>query len=139
MKSQRVLLLFLILVGCSDSPTAEDLNNLNGYWEIDHVEFPDGNKKEYKVSTNVDFIKVENKKGYRKKAQPKFNGSYEVSDDAQPFIISENESVFVLEYKNELSAWSEVLLEVSKDNFAVRNEEGLVYFYKRFTPIKIEN
>ncbi len=137
MNIYRTVALFFILSGCSNSPTAEDLDYLNGYWEIKGVVFPDGTKKDYNVNTNVDFIQLETREGFRKKVQPKLNGTYDTSNDAQPFVISEKEGTFLIHYQNGTNTWSEVLVKLSENGFSVRNEEGLTYTYERFDPINI--
>ncbi len=137
---KRILVLFLcsLLFAC-DAVTADKLSLLNGYWEISEVEFPDGNTKEYKVNSNVDYFKVEGLKGYRKKVNPKFDGSFETSDDAEPFTIIEQNDVYSIQYKNNLSSWEEIIISLSGDHFSLKNEEGTIYHYKRFEPINISD
>ncbi|WP_373517207.1 hypothetical protein [Pricia sp.] len=127
-----------IFFGCSSGVSKEDLSQLNGYWEIEQVVFPDGNSKEYKVSTTIDYIQMEGLKGFRKKVSPKFDGTYETSDDAETFTILETDGSFTINYKTELSEWSEKLVALDAVTFSVVNAEGLQYDYKRFEPISIE-
>ena len=49
---KRILLLIVLVsaLSCKQKITEADLSNLNGYWEIEKVELPDGDKKEYKVN-----------------------------------------------------------------------------------------
>ena len=129
-------LTFLSVSACT-SVSKEKLAILNGYWEIERVEFPNGGQKEYKMNTTVDFIKVDGLKGYRKKMKPRFDGNYETSDDAEYFVITDEKDTYVLSYKNDLSAWKETLMAISEDNFSIQNEDGILYHYKRFEPIKI--
>ena len=124
--------------GCSSRISKEDLSQLNGYWEIQKVVFPDGNTKDYKVNSTIDYIQWDAPKGFRKKMNPKFDGTYETSDDAEAFTISEKNGNFNLDYKTELSEWSEKLKALDDNRFSVVNAEGLQYDYKRFEPIVIE-
>ena len=134
-----VLFAFCTLLISCGSVTEEKLNLLNGYWEIQEVEFPNGGKKEYKINSNVDYIKVDNLKGYRKKVNPRFDGSFETSDDAEFFtIIAENDN-YSIKYENDLSSWEETLVSLSDDSFAIKNAEGTIYKYKRFKPINISD
>src|SRR5690606_6245952 len=74
-------ILLLMLLGCKKIAVAEaDLQYLNGYWEIAEVEFPDGSKKQYTVNPSVDFIKLNDGEGFRKKMQPKFDGTYNTTN-----------------------------------------------------------
>lgn len=134
-----ILIIYLfIFFGCSGGVSKEDLTQLNGYWEIEQVVFQDGNTKEYKVSTTVDYIQTEGLEGFRKKVSPKFDGTYQTSDDAEAFSISEKDGSFTLNYKNELSEWSEKLIALDTETFSVISEEGLRYDYRRFEPISIK-
>lgn len=142
MKRISVLLLFLTF-GCGNSISEENLNLLNGYWEIEEVIFPDGSTKDYTVNTSIDYIFVEDKNGYRKKVQPKFNGTYDTSNDADLFVILEREGMFSISYNSEnndglIAQRSEELVSLSENKFSARNTEGLTYNYKRFEPINIE-
>jgi hypothetical protein len=125
-------------VACQNKVDQLDLPLLNGYWEIEKVTFPDGSEKEYTVNTSVDYIEVTDQKGFRKKVQPNFNGTYVTSNDAEMFTIHENEGVFTLNYKTDLSEWREKIISLSKNNFTVLSEENIKYQYKKFEPINIE-
>lgn len=128
----------LIFFGCSSGVSKEELPQLNGYWEIGKVVFPDGTSKEYQVNTTIDYIQLEGLQGFRKKVSPKFDGTYETSDDSEGFMVTEKDGNFVINYKTELSEWSETLVALNEEAFSVVNGDGLRYDYKRFEPIAIE-
>ena len=136
---QRIIFLGLLLLlgACSNKVSKEDLSHLNGYWEITKVTFPDGNIKEYNVNTSIDFIMLEDLKGYRKKMQPNLSGTYRTSDDAESFVVTEIDDSFAIHYKTDLSEWTEIIETLQKNTFSVTNEEGIRYDYKRFEPISI--
>jgi len=69
--------------------------------------------------------------------QPTFNGSYKTTNDAESFIIFINESIFEIYYKNNLSERKERILKLSKNQYSVVNEEGVIYNYKKYTPINV--
>ncbi|WP_396589423.1 hypothetical protein [Allomuricauda sp. R78024] len=137
---KKMLLFFMILSfwGCKDtSLSEEDLHYLNGYWEITEVTFQDGAEKNYSINPSVDFIQLEGTKGYRKKLQPKFDGTYNTSNDAEVFEVIRIDKSFTLHYKNPLSEREEKLIQIDSTSFSVRNEDGILYSYKRFEPISI--
>lgn len=138
MRSISILLFLFILTGCTKKVTKEDLTQLNGYWEIDKVIFHDGSTKDYKVNTNVDYIEISDLKGFRKKMQPKFDGSYTTSNDAEPFSILETNGIFKMYYKTNFSDWEEKIISISENNFSVSTKDGITYSYRRFQPISIE-
>lgn len=134
----RILFILLILlVGCSPKVTEEDLQNLNGYWEIEEVSFPSGDTKDFRSSTTIDYIELDGMKGFRKKVQPKFNGTFETSNDAELFTISQNEKGFELNYTGSTNSWTEEISSISKDNFSVVNQDTLTYSYKKYEPLNL--
>jgi len=133
-----IIIALTSLISCQNKVDKLDLPYLNGYWEIEKVTFPDGSKKEYSVNTSIEYIEVNNQKGYRKKVQPNFSGTYQTSNDAEMFTIYENEGVFTLNYKTDLSEWHEKIIQLSENTFTVLSEESLKYHYKRFEPINIK-
>jgi hypothetical protein len=139
--SARVALtmLFFSFFSCSMGPTEADLVHLNGYWEIDEVVFPTGGTKEYRANMDVDFFSLDGQEGYRKKVQPKFNGNFQTSDDAQAFQIRKTDGAWELSYSNDLTSWTETLVKLNERELALKNQEGITYRYKRYEPLKLEN
>jgi len=129
------LLLFICFLACSEKISVSDLNHINGYWEIEEVEFPDGESKEYDVNMTIDYFEYNNVKGFRKKVQPTFDGTYITSNDAESFQIIERDGFFWMSYQNNLSSWEEQINEITKTNMVLKNKEGLSYHYRRFEPI----
>ena len=129
--------MFVLIFGCSEGIKKEELNQLNGYWEIEKVILPDGSVKEYTANTNVDFIHLEKLKGYRKKMSPNLQGSYVTTNDLESFAILEKNGDFWMHYETDLTQWSEKLMTLQKNSFTVINEDGITYDYKRFEPISI--
>jgi hypothetical protein len=129
-------ILFIVLVACTEAIKLEDVQLLNGYWQIDTVTFPDDSKKTYELSASLDFIQLDNGKGYRKKVQPALDGTFDTSDDAISFeILLRDDGIFLL-YSNTSDKWEELLLQVDLNSFTVRNEAGIEYLYKRFEPLE---
>ena len=136
---QRLLVLVVLFaVSCGNQVSSEDLKYLNGYWEIENVEFTNGNKKEYPMNTVVDYIEIKKLKGFRKKVVPRFDGTFETSDDAETFIIQEENGLYYLKYKNPLSEWEERLVSLTEDTFTLKNPDGITYHFRRFEPIKLD-
>ena len=139
MKRYVFILSFFLLLSCADKRVnEEDLHYLNGYWEIQKVEFPNGQVKEYKANTMVDYILLEHGKGIRKKVQPRLDGTYIISEDEEPFELILVNQEYSMHYKNALSDWQEKLKALDSLSFVTQNEEGIRYFYTRFQPISIQ-
>jgi len=88
------LLLFISFVSCKEAVKVTDVQNLNGYWEIEKVILPDGEDKEYKTSETFDFFELKDKKGTRKKGMQQFDGTFLTNDVSEDFIIEFNDSFF---------------------------------------------
>ena len=136
---RSIILIVLLLLSCKQGPVVNDLTELNGYWEIEKVVFPDGNSREYSISTTIDYIYFEENKGYRKKVKPKLDGSFITSDDADYFKINDKNGTFIMSYENELSSREEIIQALGGDILILVNEEGIAYHYKRFQSIQIKS
>jgi len=132
--------LLVLFFSCKEKTafTVEDLQQLNGFWEIAKVIYPDGNKKTYTVNPTIDFIQIDGMKGYRKKVYPNLNGTYTATDDTQFFYIARKANKgFFITYRNNLTAWQEALVFLAKDKFYVVNKDGIIYRYRRYEPLEI--
>lgn len=137
MKKITILIVLMLFTSCFNRINEADLSQLNGYWEIEKVIFPDGQMKQYTINETVDFIKMDSLKGYRKKMKPTFEGTYITSDDAELFTISKQENRYLVTYKTPGDDWSETIKAISSNNFSVTNSENITYVYKRYEPINI--
>lgn len=137
---RRILFILVILMlwRCGNpSVNPDDLHYLNGYWEISEVEFPNGAIKEYGINPTIDFIQIEDGKGFRKKMKPQFDGTYDTSKDVESLSTATTNGSILLRYSTPLSEWEEKLVRLDSLSFSVVNEEGVTYRYNRFEPIKI--
>lgn len=133
---KRILLLIVLVsvLSCKQKITEGDISNLNGYWEIEKVELPDGDKKEYKVNETIDFFKIEANKGFRKKVLPQLDGTYLTNDIQEDVVVVLKEGDASLKYKTTYASWSEEIIELTKDRLVVKNQQEIEYYYKR--PVK---
>lgn len=138
MRQLAIILICIFLYSCGDKVTKEDLSFLDGYWEIKQVKFPNGDTRTYEINATVDYIEVTGTKGYRKKVQPLIDGSFETSDDAEYFSITERDGAFIIVYENAMAVWEEEIKSISESELRLMNEEQITYIYKRFQPITLE-
>lgn len=130
---KRILLLIVLVsvLSCKQKITEADLSNLNGYWEIEKVELPDGDKKEYKVNETIDFFKIEANKGFRKKVMPQLDGTYLTNDIQEDVVVVIKDGDALLQYKTTYASWKEEIIELTKDKLVVKNQQEIEYYYKR--------
>ncbi len=139
MKYSLPFFLLLLLVSCAHEDPKQQIEQLGGYWEIVSVELPDGTEKKYSVSTTVDYMEVKGDSGIRKKVQPKLDGSFNTSKDAEVFQIKiENDSLH-LYYKTPYANWKETVLSTKDSLLIVKNSDGKVFKYKKFTKFEFPN
>jgi hypothetical protein len=121
-------------LSCKQSISETDLNNLNGYWEIEKVELPDRDKKEYKVNETIDFFEIQDKKGFRKKVMPQLDGTYLTNDIQENIIITIQDGEAIVHYKTVYASWNEEIIKLTKDKLVIKNQQDFEYHYKR--PVK---
>ncbi len=128
----------LFLLSCKHKIGKNDIQKLNGYWEIQKVTFEDGEDKDYKVNESYDYFEIKNdNKGIRKKVMPQLDGSFRVNDTYENVIVRfKNDKVF-LDYSTSFSRWSEELLQLSDEGFRVRNKQKMEYYYVKTGPINL--
>ena len=133
-----ILLLMILLGSCRQSIKKEDLQLLNGYWEIDRVKASDGKEKTYALNTTIDYLQLNGMKGFRKKVQPRTDGTFATSDDAVRFSILRKSGAYYMVYEGEDSEWTEQLLQLKASAFSVVNEDQFTYYYKRYKAPEIK-
>ncbi|UGS24413.1 lipocalin family protein [Flavobacterium channae] len=128
------IFLFIVLFGivsCKQNITESDVSNLNGYWEIEEVILPDGDKKEYKVNETIDYFKIENNKGFRKKVMPQLNGTYLTNDIKEDVFVEIKDGNANIQYKTNYASWKEEILELTNEKLVIKNQQELEYHYRR--------
>lgn len=129
--SISIILASLLFTACGSSVTESSLKNLNGYWEVQKVEFPNGSEKTLPPSETHDYYEFKQNKGFRKKVMPLVTGNYLVNDLKDEFVVVEKEGEYYMNYKTFLSAWSEQIKSIDKDQLVLESEEHYLYYYKR--------
>lgn len=133
-KSLFLLFSFFVLWSCNSVEPEEKISQLNGYWEIQKAELPEGITKEFRFSELVDYIQVSDKEGFRKKVRPQLGGTFITSEDRENFTVRvENDSIN-LYYTTPYNSWKETVLSSGKEELKILNPDGIIYTYKRFTP-----
>jgi len=140
MKKVSVLILAMLAIACNSKDPKEQLQNLNGYWEIDQVEFSKDSIRDFKMSENIDYFEIKDGKGIRKKVTPQFDGTYKVTpktNEEVEAIIDNGE--LVLYYSTPFDSWKEQVLKADEDKLSLKNSRGIIYHYNRYTPLLQED
>lgn len=129
-----LLILGLCITGCNKQDPKEQLQHLDGYWEITKVEISKDSIREYGFNELIDFFELEDGNGFRKKVKPQLDGSYQITQDAEKVEARIEEDQLYLYYSTLYDNWKEKVLLAEEKSLKLENERGIIYHYKRFTP-----
>lgn len=128
----------LFFFGCKPHPV-DYIEFINGYWEIENVYKNGKLLKEFKISQEIDYFRINNDlSGFRKKLKPNFNGSYTTSKDQLNFKleIKFNKRLLIV-YEDNNTIFVEEITKVNKTNLSIKNDKGMVYNYKVYKPLEL--
>jgi hypothetical protein len=138
MKRFLVLAVAVIVTACTGKVDEANLSHLNGYWEIEKAEMPDGETKKYTVNSTVDYFELKGKSGFRKKVMPQLDGSYRAGSSDEKITIAEEDNGTFINYKTDYATWKERIVELDENELVLKNDHGMVYHYKRFKPFTLK-
>ncbi|WP_366184223.1 lipocalin family protein [Flavobacterium ovatum] len=133
----KMALIALLIVGCKNKIEPADVAKLNGYWEIEKVDLPDGEDKNFKINESYDFFAMKNNEGIRKKVMPQLDGTFIVNDSYENVLVRFEDEKAYLDYSTDFAKWTEELITLTDDELVVKNEEKKEYHYKRTGPINL--
>lgn len=128
-------LLGVVFLSCNNQDPEQQKKFVEGYWEIEKVELPGDSVLNYKINENIDYFEIEDSTGFRKKLRPQFDGSYQTTDDAEEVTLRIEDDSLRLYYKTAFDQWKETLLEADEDEMSILNRDGIIYHYKKYTPL----
>jgi len=137
-KTVLFLLAVMLFISCKQSITNADIVKINGYWEINSVNLPDGSKKDYKVNETVDYFNVKDNKGFRQKVMPQLDGTYLTNNIKENISISQEDGEYYVYYITNYGKWREKIVEIKDSSLVLKNEANLEYHYKRQIPFSIK-
>lgn len=134
MKKNIFLFLVFVLLSCQSNVKKEDLNKLNGYWEIKEAILADGTSKDYKVNETIDYFELKESKGFRQKFMPQFDGRFKTNGIQETIELVESKSLFFIEHTTKYGKWKEQIISIEDSILVLKNKEGIEYTYKKFKP-----
>lgn|SRR5690554_3560267 len=138
MKKIASLIVFTtIVISCSKSVSEQDLQHLNGYWEISKVKTPDNDTKVYQSNNNADYFVLNDQNGTRSKVVVQLDGTIQSNGIHENFTVKDSVGALYLKYQTEFSQWTEKVEQLTEDELIIINDNNIKYIYKRFTPITI--
>lgn len=128
----------VFFVGCSSNFSPKEMQLLNGYWEISKVQLPDGTTKNFTINGSIDFFEVDQGVGKRYKVMPQFNGEYLTNEIAEDFVIEHTKDATWIKYHTDYSSWEEQLMKLNDKELVVKNQNDIIYTYKRPVPFTLK-
>lgn len=131
----QIILIALLVTSCNQQDPKDQIQHLEGYWEIKRVEILPDSVREYKFNESIDFFDLTGDNGVRKKVRPLLDGTYLVTDDSENLeVIFENDELY-LKYITPYDTWRERVVYAEENELKLENEEGIIYHYQRYTPL----
>ena len=138
MKKIGLFIVCLVLVSCHTGVKKEDLQKINGYWEIKQVGLPNGEKKDYKVNETIDYFELNDNEGFRQKVMPQFDGKFKTNDIKEIIKVVEKDNSFFIEYATKYGKWKEEIISIEDSTLVLKNKDKLEYTYKKFKPFSFK-
>lgn len=133
MRNYLIFLFLITFFNCKED--IGDIQQLNGYWEIEKVVFENGESKEYTINETVEHIVLnENLSGTRNKVRPLLDGTFIIVTKNELLEVKKENKNWVVYYETEFSNWKETIKKLDQDHLELSNEENRTYTYKRFNP-----
>ncbi|MBU2919850.1 lipocalin family protein [Winogradskyella psychrotolerans] len=137
-KPVLLTLIMLSIFSCSKNPE-NDIQYIEGYWEIKEVTMSDGSKKAYKFNETVDYINInDDLKGFRKKLKPGINNTYFTSGDAEAIQLKIENNKINIYYSTPYANWKETVLEATENQLRIINDSENIYLYERYSSIELD-
>jgi len=136
---KNIGLLLIVLIGFSCSQSKEDqLEHINGYWEIKEV-VSEFKTKTYTISETIDYIMVNDSlKGFRQKLKPRFDGKFETNNTKEQISLKIENDSLNLYYKTAFSEFKETILKATNEELIIKNNQNITYKYKRYQPFNLD-
>jgi hypothetical protein len=125
-------IILITVISCGKQDPVAQKAKLGGYWEIQSVEMPNGNKKDFSYNPVVDFIKVSEDSGSRTKVAPQLDGSFISNGLTEKFVLKIEDDSLRFYYKTPFDQWKETVLTATDSLLKIENREGKIYSYKKF-------
>jgi len=125
-------ILFIILISCNNKVTQQDIQQLNGYWDIDKVKSVDKKITEYKVNSTIDYYFVnDNNEGFRKKTTLDFSGTYKTNNIKDKIEIEDKDGTFIIKTTTPLDNWEDIIVSLTSEKLVLKNEKGILFYYNK--------
>ena len=137
MKKTVILVFIFVFSSCHQKISQQDIAKINGYWEIEKVNLPDGTEKKYTINETYDYFEIKGNSGFRKKVNPQLNGRFLVNNQSEKVtILFEKDQTFLV-YVTPFAKWKEEIKTLNDTKMVLINSTKMEYTYKKTGPINL--
>ena len=129
MKKGILLLVFAVLFSCQKNSKLE-LNQLNGYWEIDFVQQENETFQSKQSNPLYDFYSMKNGKGIYKKVAHQLDGSFVTTESNIPFEIKKDNGTFKIQFDSPWNVWQKTIKKLDSQKLVLFHQDRS-FHYKR--------
>ncbi|MBS4041946.1 MAG: hypothetical protein KGZ81_15270 [Flavobacteriales bacterium] len=126
---------FILLIACDKADQIQNLEKLNGYWEIEKVEKDGDLIKSYTLNETIDYFNVKDSVGFRKKVKPQLDGTFLTNDVEQTFKIYTKENTTSIHYDTIWNRNNEIIWQL-QDSILILKDQKTKFYFKRHLPIR---
>lgn len=138
MKHISIIIIFIFL-SCNNQVTINDVQKLNGYWDISKVVDTDNKVTEYKINSTIDYYFINKKnKGFRKKTTLDLSGKYKTNNLKDSISVEKKNGNIIIKTTTALNNWEDTIVKITPDELVLKNEAGVLFYYKKHQKIKFE-
>lgn len=138
MKKISLLFITFLILSCHPNVKKEDIQKINGYWEIKQVKFSTGKTKDYKVNETIDYFELKDNQGFRQKVMPQFDGKFQTNGIKENIKVLEKDNAYFIECNTKFGKWIEEIISIEDSILVIKNKENLEYTYKKFKPFSFK-
>ncbi len=132
MKKILSLCTLFVLTSCTHQKAEEKIAFLNGYWNIDLVEKPDGTVKEFPFTNHMDFFETNGIKGTKSRVSPTYDGGFIVYGDPVVFTWESTDDQVFLKFEDGDGAYTQNLRKATETELELVHDDGTIYYYKSY-------
>lgn len=131
MNKKMILVLSCFAFSCAEKVDVNQIEKINGYWQITKVEPVEGEKKEYKANENYEYFELKNKVGFHKKVRWQPMGTFLVDDLQEKMEASQKEDKVQLQFSSKFGKHTEMVHQLSDSLLILASENGAEFYYKK--------
>jgi len=125
-------ILLFIFISCTDQVTQQDVQHLNGYWDIEKVATVDEKMTKYRANSTIDYYFInDDNEGFRKKTTLDFSGTYKTNNIKDKIVIEHKNGSFIIKTTTSLDKWEDIIVSLSPEKLVLKSQEGVLFYYNR--------